>query len=33
MNVGESLEQGDRFLAFLGERNVLDQASLSRVRG
>ena len=33
MSVGESLEQGDRFLAFLGEHNVLDPAALSRVRG
>ena len=33
MNVGESVDRGGRFLAFLGERNVLDQASISRVRG
>jgi hypothetical protein len=33
MNVRGGLDSGDRFLAFLGDRNILDSASIDRVRG
>jgi general secretion pathway protein E len=33
VDIRQQFDSGDRFLVFLGERNVLDAASLSRVRG